>query len=165
MDAMLLYDIDRDTLPAWLLPAGAALAAALPALGLVFHRRLAFALAGEIGRRGLWLALVALAGTALWLAAEAEARQRRLAALAAAPGPRTVEGPVTAFRAALTRRGPSGVERFTVGGVEFEYGPESPVGFARTRPNGGPVAPGVRLRVTWLQDGDRRIITRLEALR
>ena len=72
----------------------------------------------------------------------------------------TAEG----FRPAITRGGLRSTERFAIQGVEFEYGPDSPAGFSRTRPHGGPIGPGQTLRVVWLEDGERKIITRIEAL-
>src|SRR5262245_4847573 len=164
MDATLLYDIDRDTLPWWLWPAAWFAVATLLAIGLGFRRRVANATASEIGPVVLGIATAAACAMAIYSTVTEYRRQQTLNALASSPGPRRVEGPVADFRPGFTRRGLRSDERFTIGDVEFRYGPDAPAGFDRTRPNGGPIEAGMRLRVTWLEDGERRIITRIEAL-
>jgi hypothetical protein len=165
MDATLLYDVGRDTLPWWLWPAAWFTLATLLGVGFGYRRRLAQATASEIGPVVLGIAMAAACAKAIHSTVVEYRQHRELAALAASPGPRRVEGAVVDFRPGFTRRGPRAVERFTIEGVEFRYGPDSPAGFERTRPNGGPIEAGMRLRVTWLEDGERRIITRIEALR
>ncbi len=147
----LIFDVTREGFRDWWFPAFGLLFVALGVVGVIVERRFASRPRRWPGALGVW---AFLGFSVLWTFLSGFFSYREYATLVSAVEQGTVqyvEGPVQNF-APMPANG-HGVERFEVGGKRFEYSHNvASAGFNDTSTEGGPMRPGLQVRVGYVGD-------------
>ena len=155
----LVFDVTREGFRDWWFPAFGLIFVALGVMGVIVERRFAARPRRWPRALGVW---AFLSFSMLWTFLAGFFSYREYAGLVSAFEYGTVqyvEGPVQNF-VPMPANG-HGVERFDVGGRHFEYSHNvASAGFNDTSTEGGPIRPGLQVRIGYVGDTIARLEVR-----